>query len=144
VAFHDTFWLVAGGAAPVIALASVVTFSEARRLESVSRVDVRVQVQDLPVSVRDRFWKARNRLLNLAQLLAYLQLVNLALQCWMLTTSLMSLAGNTNELPAAVVVAAEIVGIALLAVGGVGAGVFSFRRSALAYLVENVLERPDA
>ena len=142
MAFHDTFWLVAGGAAPVIALASVVTFGEARQLESISQVEVRAQVLEMPLSVRAEFWKDRKRLLRIAQLMAWLQIVNLALQCWILASSLMSLAHSTNELPTALVVAAEVVGIALLAVGGFGAARFRLWRSFLAYQIETAPRQP--
>jgi hypothetical protein len=136
VAFQDTFWIVAGGAAPVIALASVVTFSEARQLEAISQVEVRAQVLEMPLSIRNDFWKARNRLLHLAQLMAWVQILNLALQCWILASSLLSLAQSANELPTSVVVGVEVAGIALLAVGGFGAARFKYRRSIFAYQIE--------
>jgi hypothetical protein len=134
VVFHESFWVVVGGTAPVIALAVVVSMGDLqapvlrintllsslglfvlnstvtrRRLLS---PDLSNQADLLLGVVRKR----AGRINNLTWPMLYLALGNLGVQAALLCLGLLSIALHTNMIPPWMAVLGETVGVIVLAV----------------------------
>lgn len=124
----DTFWTVAGAAAPVIALAAVVLLGRLYNQSAAMTADI---VRTFDRADPDQFDaqaisepSARQRTIKRWIFGLWLvQGVNLVLQCVLLAFSLVSLADHRNRIGPVVVTWGEVVGIALLAVCTVGLSV---------------------
>jgi hypothetical protein len=125
VAFHEGFWVVTGTAAPVIALAAVVSLAEAGRTfylsedPSVDAIDD-VGLGGFPTA---NAFLALDRSLSLATTamwIAAFGIVNLLLQTALLAVSLVSLADEVSLVPSWLAVVAAVGGLLLLAVSSLG------------------------
>jgi len=116
VAFHETFWVVTGTAAPVIALAAVVSLNDlgketGRMAESLERVrrnlsatpEIEALISGAPSPIR------------LIRQFAGQQSMNIFLQAALLTVSLLSIAFQRNLIPVWIAVVIPVVGVLLLA-----------------------------
>jgi hypothetical protein len=133
VGFHyDTFWAVAGGAAPVIALAAVVSLAELRDLRTSTLGETDQKILRLPWDKANSYWGKAKRIGVAIYILVVFQAINIAVQCYVLWFSLMSLANSTNEQKPTLVAALETCGVAALAITGIGPGQVKFKRERLA------------
>jgi hypothetical protein len=114
VGFHDNFWVVAGTAAPVIALAVIVSTGDVLREFLISTVALNSARRLDPTAVR---LGAPRRTLDW---LIAIGLFNLFLQTALLSVSLVSLADGANLTPPWVAVAAAVAGLLLLPAAAVG------------------------
>ena len=116
VVFHETFWVLTGTAAPVIALAGVVSLNEvaaAARLLGDSMDLARSQPDDAADRAHlKRYLSAAGPRLGVAFVL---QLLNIGIQAALLALALLSINSQANELPAVVAVGAAVLGVAILA-----------------------------
>jgi hypothetical protein len=119
VVFHETFWVVTGTAAPVIALAAVVSVNdlgnETGRLEEAldraseafrGSAEIEAMMSGRPSPIR------------LVNLLARLQTLNILLQALLLTVSLVSIDFQRNLVPVWISVLIPVVGVVLLMLAG--------------------------
>ncbi len=118
MSFHESFWVAAGAAAPVIALAVVVSLNDASQTQfavgdATDRAFVVAHRDEKDVLYRSLDKRGR----SLAALTAA-QLVNLVLQAGLLAVSLVSLALHRNLIPAWICVVAPTAGVLLLAYAG--------------------------
>jgi hypothetical protein len=118
MSFHESFWVVVGTAAPVVAVAAVISVSEISRAQAtVNKASVRALV----VARQDKT-DTINRLLNMRErglvALCVTQLLNLCLQAGLLAVSLLSLAFQRNLIPVWICVIAPTAGVLLLAYAG--------------------------
>lgn len=136
VAFHEAFWIVTGTAAPVIALAAVVSAGEAyeqldRMISAGTEASVaHSKVRDEPKDeeqVRKLAGLAEKRAKNL-WLTGRVQQLNVGLQAALLAVSLISVGNQHNLVPPWVAVTFAVLGLLFVAV--VGARVISARRIA--------------
>jgi len=140
VAFHETFWVVTGTAAPVIALAAVVSLGEAfgQRLDSddagfdVVRRMVDVPDNDLLISQFHDFVKPA---MAAGRWCVGLLVTNVAIQSALLALSLVSIDSQANAVPPRVADVAAVLGVAILAVV---AGLLLMGRASLRSLQERV------
>jgi protein-S-isoprenylcysteine O-methyltransferase Ste14 len=124
VAFHETFWVVTGTAAPVIALAAVLSANdlerETRRLIAAidqADDDWRDQVATgIPRPV-DLLAHAVHRTGRVKRL-ALAQMVSILFQALLLAVSLLSIAFHRNLIPAWIAVVIPVAGVWALAVTG--------------------------
>ncbi len=122
MAYYDAFWAVAGGSAPVIALAAVVLLGQALDwgtaltaaiLATFDRADPsKINFQKLD-ELSPRQGKAKSRIF---WMIVVPQGVNLLIQCAVLAFSLLSLADHLNFIRPRIVTIGVVVGIALLGV----------------------------
>jgi hypothetical protein len=141
VAFPHDFWLVAGTAAPVVALAAVVSLGDALK-ESASSESVALRwwraglvettvsemaakpdlSTDQPginsLAALDEFTKDSK---SLANALVVVGLFNLVLQAALLAFSLVSLLNDSNVVPPWFAITAAVGGLLLLAIAALGA-----------------------
>jgi hypothetical protein len=122
VALHADFWVVAGTASPVIALAAVITHrdatAEARRLaDEVNAVKHRKPGDDLWPEGSARFWM---------MLAVIASMYNIFAQMFVLLAALDSLSTGKDVPGRGVIVFIEFFGIGVLAVAGTAS--FQFRR----------------
>jgi hypothetical protein len=108
VVFHEVFWVVTGTAAPIIALAAVVSLADA------GSVYFNVLAQD------PRFFMRHEGFANGAIWLAWFGILNLILQAVLLTVSLVSLAEASNLVLPWLAIVAQVGGLMLLAVSSLG------------------------
>lgn len=128
--FHETFWVVTGTAAPVIALAAIVALSNVadattRMLDSGREVFLRLvdvtatggkpELRDVTLALIG----AASRLWKRGRLQMGFQLLNIVVQALLLTISLVSITYQRNVLPVWVAIALADVGLILLAGTGV-------------------------
>jgi hypothetical protein len=142
VTFHESFWILTGTAAPVIALASVVSLSDLAgqgfRLMDTRRGHPewwpsrewyqptywpRKELRELkPEFVRRPGVKyidvETDRRLGLLVSFQWVQAVNVCMQAALLSVALLSLAYQTNLVPPWIAVVAAVAGIMLLGVAG--------------------------
>lgn len=119
--FHETFWVVTGSTAPVIALAAIISAKDIAHDTGVITDPVGELVAAHvtgPKMEQAHSYYRRWALVGYGQWLA--QLVNVCLQALLLTVSLLSIAYQRNVLPVWVGVAVAVGGVVLLAVTGVG------------------------
>ena len=132
MAFHETFWLVTGTAAPVLGLAAVLSIGDVTRLISVHRDWLGRQVMALientprpPARPNLLIPELENRLrwLQRAQMFlvrtAIAQVANVALQTVLLAVSLLAIMSQANEGPPLLWLAVAALGMAILAVAGI-------------------------
>lgn len=110
VAYHETFWVVTGAEAPVVALAVIVQMTDAFRTIE--------QDAARPWAQNDRWRTSMNGVLVLGVL-------NLVLMGWLLFSSLSSLATGTDGLSTGWGTVQAVGGLGLLALAS--AGVFAVR-----------------
>ena len=116
MAFHETFWVVTGTAAPVIALAAVVSLNDlgketGRLAESLERVrrnssatpEIEALISGAPSPI------------HLIRQFAGQQSMNIFLQAALLTVSLLSIAFQRNLIPVWIAIVIPVVGVLLLA-----------------------------
>ena len=140
MAFHEGFWVVTGTAAPIIALAAVVSLAEAERdyyntlasaVRAVSRMPGGEKLANSPDDTPDvtrikiivRVLTASQRVEPLSKTLTWLAtfgVVNLILQAALLAISLVSLAGAANLLSPWLAIVAAVGGLLLLAASSLG------------------------
>jgi hypothetical protein len=121
VTFHETFWVVTGSTAPVIALAAIISAKDIAHDTGVITDPVGEMVAAHvtgPKMEQAHSYYQRWALVGYGQWLA--QLVNVCLQALLLTVSLLSIAYQRNVLPVWVGIAVAVGGVVLLAVTGVG------------------------
>jgi len=121
VTFHETFWVVTGSTAPVVALAAIISAKEIAHDTGVITDPVGEMVAAHvtgPKMEQAHSYYQKWALVGYAQWLA--QLVNVCLQALLLTVSLLSIAYQRNVFPIWIGVAVAVGGVALLAVTGVG------------------------
>jgi hypothetical protein len=121
VAYYDAFWAVAGGSAPVIALAAVVVLGQALD-QSIAMTAAIVATFDQADPEKINFQKLdelRPRQPKIQRRTLWMifvpQVVNLVIQCAVLAFSLLSLADHLNFIRPRIVTIGVVVGIALLA-----------------------------
>lgn len=135
MAFYEAFWTVTGAAAPVIALAAVVSAAEvARESDRMLRSYVEFQagrvlgelqpnkqeldrIRSLFVAVEKTDREAENSLGALIQAERALQ-ANVGLQAALLGFSLISIAYHANFVPPLVAVVSAVLGVMVLGVAG--------------------------
>lgn len=122
MAFNDdTFWAVAGGSAPVIALAAVILLGQALDqgsaltaaiLATFDQADPSQIKFEMLDEQRPRQAKAKRRIF---WTIFAPQVVNLVIQCGVLAVSLLSLTDHLNFVGPRIVTIGVVVGVALLA-----------------------------
>jgi hypothetical protein len=121
VTFHETFWVVTGSAAPVIALAAIISARDiAHDIGAITDPVGQLMADHVrgPKLQQALSYHQRWAWVGYAQWLA--QLVNICLQALLLTVSLLSIAYQRNVFPVWIGVALTVGGVVLLAVTGVG------------------------
>jgi hypothetical protein len=115
VALHEGFWLVAGTAAPVIALAAVVTLGETLR-ENIASIAEAMPLLDAQSNSADRLKGDRltTATIRATKQLYAIGLSNLLLQAALLAVSLVSLADDANLVPPWIAIVAAVGGLLLL------------------------------
>jgi hypothetical protein len=139
MAFHDGFWLVAGTAAPVVALAVVVSLGDAAK-EYVASV---LQDPDALRAGRPARWWFNRSTFPVYAVVFYCALFNLFLQAGLLAVSLVSLAGDANSVPTWLAIVAAVGGLVLLAISAFGAVLLSVTRMVNAHRNEQRGESLD-
>jgi hypothetical protein len=119
VGFHESFWVITGTAAPVIALAIIVALADAKRgwfgmLETGHRL---AQEANVVRSEQARYLFARA--LRVTFGFRVVATVNLLLQAGLLAVSLVSVAGQENLIPPWLAIVAAVGGLLLLAISSV-------------------------
>lgn len=117
MAFHEAFWAVVGGSAPVIALSAVLSISDVAEQRDrfgelvLSRTPIVGRASTPPVpSPKDPVW------LSTVILFANpVQIANVCLQAVLLGMALVSLADQANSAPPGVTIGAEVAGLVLVA-----------------------------
>lgn len=122
MAFHEGFWLVAGTAAPVVALAAVVSIGDALR-EGIASIAEATPLLDAQANSAGRLKGDRltSTTTRAARRLYALGLSNLFLQAALLAVSLVSLADDANLVPPWIAIVAAVGGLLLLAFSALGA-----------------------
>jgi hypothetical protein len=108
--FHENFWVVAGAAAPVIALANLVALNDALFLRQAMLMAPHEAWTD---DVKDFFLASQRRLLLLSLIPSA---ANLLLQAAVLSIALAGLAEDQNPVPSLLVAVLEGIGIVICAV----------------------------
>jgi len=117
VRFHETFWAVTAGVAPIIALASVVSLTEARRTtDEMFRL---LLEQPLDETADYEIIGDLDQRLGVLTRLYFAQLLNIFLQAALLAVGLSSLAYQASVVPPLTAVIAAVVGVVILAVHAV-------------------------
>jgi hypothetical protein len=124
VAFHQEFWVVTGTAAPIIAVAAVLSLTDATS----AIVATRAKVARIIFDPREEFTKGDNPLsilyhgTNRRAAVGYamtgIQVINLGLQAWLLALSLLSIAYQVNESTIQLAITIPVLGVGLLALTG--------------------------
>lgn len=118
--YHETFWIAVTAAAPVIALAAIVAFSDSSANASRMRQwQVDRPLWTFPDENRDLARAKARTAAGLGQVVALLCVCNTVLQAVVLAFSLSGLASRVDEMPPEVAIAAEVAGLAALASGAV-------------------------
>ncbi len=128
---YNTFWTTVGSAAPVIALAAVVSVSDLRETSTRSLVALSTLVMRVTPAVGDPYWTKAKFHSRILLGLVVVQGINVAVQCYALAFALISLADGTNRLHPPLAVALEVCGVAALALTAIVAGVSKHRLSIL-------------
>ncbi len=121
MSFHESFWVVAGTAAPVIALAAVISLGDTIRTQikvDSATFDALVVASRGDKMAKD-FQHFNERARGSIVALRMTQLLNLYLQAGLLAVSLLSLAFQRNLIPTWICVAALTAGVLVLAYAGV-------------------------
>jgi hypothetical protein len=122
--FHDTIWVVNGGAAPVIALAAIISVREVIADNKAISDDDLAAIGDAVVlsdeartkEQQGMVWHHMDRWTGWGGSQAFAQLGNIGLQALLLTISMLSIAWQRNVFPIWFAVAAPVLGVVLLAV----------------------------
>jgi hypothetical protein len=118
--YQQTFWVAVTAAAPVVALAAIVAFSDSTANASRMRqFQVDRPLWTFPDEKRDLAQAKARTAAKLGGLVALLCVCNTILQAAVLAFSLTGLASHVDEMPPVVAIAAEVAGIAALAGGAV-------------------------
>jgi hypothetical protein len=107
VTYHESFWIAVAAAAPVIALAAVVAFTDTARIGGVGQIRPADADPDLLKMVRWGIWGGYGA-----------GLVNVLLQAATLLLALLSLAAGHDQAPLIVAEITAPLGIFLLVMGG--------------------------
>lgn len=113
VTYHETFWVVTGAEAPVVALAVIVQLTDT----------VRTMEQD-----RAQFWAKNDRWRYGMQGAILVCVLNLALMGWLLFSSLSSLATGADSLSTGFATVQAVIGLGLLLFAYLG--IFAVRETA--------------
>lgn len=111
--FHADFWVVVGTASPVIALAAVISITDALSTRTVS----------LPAGRGRRQRRVESPIAAVPYALSALDVM---LQCAVLWMALDSLANEQNAVPIVIPIVAEVVGLAMLAYAAVISKIYGF------------------
>lgn len=114
--FHDTFWLVAGTAAPVVALAAAVSLTEVNRQQ-------RRMIDDLVVAGLATYEPEPKRSPPGTGIATYLwlsQIVNVVAQAFLLAIALLSIDYQRNVVAALIAVVIPVAGVLVIAASGIG------------------------
>jgi hypothetical protein len=134
VAFHESVWLVVGSAAPIIALAAVVSMSDLVKdtVAGVATTWDALKTADFPLSKWEELDGKVNGSVGSAQLWTRIQIGNVFLQAGLLGLSISCLAWQQNFLPPWVVAVIDFVSLLVMvrATYGSLAGLASLRRVA--------------
>jgi hypothetical protein len=109
VAYHEAFWVVIGAAAPVVALAVIVSLPDSLTLAGQADMDRGVN------ALRE----AANGVYRLAARIFVTGLINMLLQAGLLAVSLVSIEDGANCVPPWTAITATVGGIVLLGVASV-------------------------
>lgn len=110
MSYHADFWLTVGAAAPVIALAAVISKAEA--------ADLRNKFFTSPFSSPTEIRDVDTMMYKSAKWLNWLVIANLLLQVAALAIALLSLAVEHDQVPLVVPIVVEPLGLLLLAITG--------------------------
>jgi hypothetical protein len=117
--FHDTLWVLTGTAAPVIALAAIVSLrdvlNDTRAMANVSD-ELKAEYSEEKLA---KTWRYTDRRARVGMVQWGVQMGNLCLQALLLAISLLSVAWQRNVFPVWIAVAAPTVGVLLLAEAGI-------------------------
>jgi hypothetical protein len=125
--FHETLWVITGSAAPVVALAAIVSLRDVLT-DSNPMADVGDELiklndgQNAKFTLEeklDKIWRYNARWARVGIVQWGAQMSNLGLQALLLTISLLSIAWQRNVFPVWIAVAAPTVGVLLLAGTGI-------------------------
>jgi len=126
VAFHQEFWVVTGTAAPVIAVAAVLSLTDAMSGTATIRTEATKFIfDDDPLGEITKgdllsiLYHATNRRSTVGYVMALIQVINLGLQAWLLTLSLLSIAYQVNESTVLLAIRIPVLGVGLLALTGI-------------------------
>ena len=119
MAFHETFWAVSAGVAPVIALAAVVSAGQAAR-DRDRVIEANRTVAGFPAFGTKGNPVIRKAFIGFIELIVVVEvlLLNVALQAGLLAVSLFSIADQANVVLPLIAAWAAIGGIAVLTIGG--------------------------
>lgn len=121
VAFHEAFWIVTGTAAPVVALAAVVSMRDVNDYSYRRGLQLRALTEDVVangierLAVDEELQPAYLRLVFLGSLWV-LQATNMCLQTALLAIALISIEQSANLLAPWIATTGTVVGLMLLAV----------------------------
>ena len=117
------FWLVAGTAAPVVALAAVVSLGDAQRehIASIGKATALIYGEESSGDDRIKGMVLTNKTIKAAKRLYSIGLANVWLQAALLAVSLVSLARKGNLVPPWIAIVAAVGGLLLLAYSALGA-----------------------
>jgi hypothetical protein len=147
VTFHETFWAVAAGTAPVVALAAVVSISDLSAQETniirsiVDRSEKALRNDDVENDGTGRVIKPLFSNFGLLGILLSTQVLNVCLQTVILAVALTSLADQASLIAPWIVTAGLTMGLAILALVAFFAIMAKFRITMLPYSLRPVSEK---
>jgi hypothetical protein len=118
MSFYESFWVVAGTAAPVIALAAVISLNDTARAQFTVNDATSDAFAVARLDATDEMYQRLDKRGSSLDVLRIAQLLNLCLQAGLLAVSLLSLTFHRNLIPAWICVVAPTAGVLLLAYAG--------------------------
>lgn len=116
VTFHETFWVVGGTAAPVIALAAIVSVKDLIKDSNAIMDPVRPYIGSGTDDNKRKVNRYMSQCDAVSAVCIFGQLINVCLQAFVLTISLLSIADQSNVIPIWIGIAAPVTGVLWLAV----------------------------
>ena len=127
MAFHEGFWTVAGTAAPVIAVAIVISLGEL--MKELSRWIIWAErIEHTPEPEMEKIRKILRTQTRYTWPLEALGLINLLVQAVLTAVALVSLEDKANLVPPWLAIAAVIAGLVLLAICSLSGYLMRMRR----------------
>ena len=118
MSFDESFWVVAGTAAPVIALAGVISVNDIARTQFKVNDGIIKALIVAHKDEKDEIYQRFDKRGSWIEALRVAQLLNVCLQAGLLAVSLLSLTFHRNLIPAWICVVALTAGVLLLAYAG--------------------------
>lgn len=118
MSFHESFWVVVGTAAPIIALAAVISVNDTARTQFAVSDASTTALAIARGDETDGMYRLLDKRENSLVALRVAQLSNLCLQAVLLAVSLLSLLFARNLIPAWICVVVPAAGVLLLAYAG--------------------------